>query len=260
MIIKKIVSAAIGVAVVFSPSAVLADGHMEAGPSWGAVEINQCAFKPGKTMADLQAVNAKWNAWADKNLPAQYSAWVYTPIYFNTSIPANSVFWFGAVPSSQILGKGGDAWISSGGPILAQYMSVLDCSNNSLMTSTIVRPAAANAPASVAPIVTFTDCTLKENKTVDDYMSAQKSFNKFLDSKKIVSVVAAHLRGPGTALDATWNMKLSTWYPNMTEYGRLRDVSSNEGGRQAYEEAFENVMTCNASRVYSAKLVRAAKM
>lgn len=259
MIIKKMVSAAIGVAVVFSPSSVLAD-DMQAATSWGAVEINQCAFKPGKTMTDLQAVNAKFNAWADKNLPAQYSAWLYTPIYFNSSIPANSVFWLGATPSSQILGKGGDAWLSSGGPISAQYMSVLDCSSSSLMTSTIVRPAAANAPASVAPIVTFADCTLKENKTVADYRSTQESFNKFLDSKKIGSVVVAHLRGPGTALDATWDMKVSAWYPNMTEYGRLRDVVSNEGGWKVYQEAFENVMTCNAPRVYSAKLVRAGKM
>lgn len=233
---------------------VSADDHMPA-PSWGKVETIACQYNDGKSISDLMNVVSKWNSWMDERGLNNYFAWVLTPIYHSELNGGKTAFWFGASPSAEAMGQGSDEWVTNSGELQAEVNEVWTCDGQTLSTSMIVRPQPPTP--STRAVVDFTDCTFKEGKTLRDLFAAQQSWNEYLDENEVKATVAYHLPGAGEDSDNEYNVKISTWFPDMQEKGRFEDLIANERGWMRAFETFNPIMEeCNSERVYNASLVR----
>ena len=78
------------------------------------VEIYTCSYAEGMGPADLDAVIAKWNTWADEREMNDYSAWTLTP-FFAGPEQEFDVIWMGVTETGQAMGAAQDDWIANGG-------------------------------------------------------------------------------------------------------------------------------------------------
>ena len=60
---------------------VIADNHV---PSYSVMESFQCNVKQGRSLDDVNRVNAEWAKWAESgNISVQYNAWQMTSVFQN---------------------------------------------------------------------------------------------------------------------------------------------------------------------------------
>ena len=87
-------------------------------------------------------------------------------------------------------------------------------------------------------------------------MAAAAKWNAYLDENEATAAIAYHFPGHGNPTDMAADMKMSIWRPSLASYGRDADLYVNGGGLQASQAIFGEVMSCDSSRMYNAKLVR----
>ena len=73
------------------------------------VEVYTCKYNDGMGPADLDAVVAKWNTWADGQGLNDYTAWTLTPFYAGPDQDFD-VIWLGVSPTAQALGVLPGVW------------------------------------------------------------------------------------------------------------------------------------------------------
>ena len=119
-------SGILAVAVSMSFSA-RADNHAQV--DLDPVDLYGCTFREGKSMADLDALDARFKQWADKNDRNQ-SAWRIVPIWRASESPFH-VGYIASWTNGSNMGKGMDAWTSNA-ELNAAYGDVIECGHSLL--------------------------------------------------------------------------------------------------------------------------------
>lgn len=222
-------------------------------PSFTSVEGFTCSYNKGKGPKDLAKVNTKWNAWADgNNLPA-YNAWNLTPNFVDSETTMD-VVWIGGWQNGIDMGEGLDLWKTKGSKISAEYAKVLSCGEHSNFASYNVRLADISSP-STSGVVTFSDCSLEEGKSIEEGMAAIATWVKHLDSTGSKSGMWVFFPSFGSG-DNDWDFKMVESHRN---YASLGHDWENYGNKQGYAKArsvFTGVMQCGDKRVYDSEMIR----
>ena len=217
------------------------------------VETWTCDYQEGKGPADLDAVNAEWNDWMDDSGQTEYFAAILTPQFFGERL--FDVGWLGAWPDGHAMGAGMDLWMTDGGEIGAKYFAVLDCNSHSSFVSLNVRkPPQNDDDSDDSFVLNFSNCSIEDGKTFDEFMAAQKAWNAYADENGFVSGAWIWFPIAGeTNNDYDFKYIVST--SDHTTSGANWQLFSDGHWRKS-EELFDDVLDCDISRVYDGTVVR----
>jgi len=222
-------------------------------PSFTSVEGFTCSYNKGKGPSDLAKVNVKWNAWADGiNFPA-YNAWNLTPNFVDSGTTMD-VVWLGAWQNGIDMGKGLDLWKTKGSKINTEYGKVVTCGEHSNFASYNIRMPDMSSP-STSGVVTFSDCSLEEGKSMADGMAAVAAWAKHLDSTGSKSGMWVFFPALGTG-DTDWDFKMVESHRNYASLGHDWEDYGNKQGYAKAQAVFTGVMECGGTRVYDSEMVR----
>lgn len=226
----------------------------EGGDKAVPVEFFACNWQPGKGMADLDKVTARFVKYADKN-DAGYSAWILTPQFYNSAVPAANfqVGWLGSWPDANAFGRGQDSWQSKGGELATAFSEVIDCSNRHELASSVVIHAPDGPPDN--GVVMFYACNLHDGKSPVEAIDAGKKLAGAMTGlgAKSASWLFFPALGAGNTAPDFWRVIA---FPNYTALGAAAEIYTNGGGWQKAMEILGSVATCHTPGVYDASLVR----
>ena len=216
-----------------------------------AMESWACNYVEGKGYADLMNVAAKWDAWASKNHPAPYSAYVLSPV-FATFEEVPEAVWLGFSPTSRQLGAVADQWMSETGDLIDEFNSVVDCGAHTLAGSRTIR---AYEKVGEAGIVQLRSCTANEGVSWGQIAKADQAWADFMTENELPGGIYRWGAGPGTAKDSKMDF-YAVWITESLEQrgtamDKFREV---EGAGDTYYNIYgdENLYTCDNSRIYYA--------
>lgn len=218
------------------------------------VEIIGCNFKPSKGMDDLHAVTARWNAWADKNNIKDYTAFIATPYLYSTDLKYDAL-WLGAWPNGTAMGVDEALWFTQGKELIAAYDAVADCSSHAQYAEVVIK--APQGPPPQNGVAVFSDCTVRDGRTVDEAITALQKFHEYAAGRGSDPFEAVFFSIAGQTNDSHYTFKTVTGFDSIQAYGKGVDVYSGGGFLRA-EELFGRLLECNSSRVYALERVRAA--
>lgn len=211
------------------------------------VEIYTCKYADGMGPADLDAVIAKWNAWADEQGMNDYSAWTLTPFYAGPDQDFD-VIWLGVAPTAQALGAAQDDWLANGGEMQALFDRVTPCDAHSNFATLQFKapPESDDPPDNV--VLSFSDCTIEDGKNfADDVAPAITAWAEFRTAQGSEAghwVFFPAYGGGGEEFDFKYVAGHRTHEAQGVDYDNW-DPDKNR-------ELFEGVLDCDSSRVYNA--------
>ena len=128
-------------------------------------------------MADLTAVTARWNTWADRNNVNDYTAFIATPYLRSVDLPYDALV-ARRMAERYCDGRGEALYFSQGAEIEAGFDAVLDCPSHAQYAEVVI-----NAPQGPPPqngIAVFRDCTVRDGRTVPEAITALQEWSKYL--------------------------------------------------------------------------------
>ena len=159
-----------------------------------------------KHVTDLRAVVEEWNAWMDDTGQTQYSAIVMTPNYYGEL--AFDVAWLGIWPDGNAMGAGTDHWLTNGREMSAKFSEVINCGAHTNFATVRMRtPPENDDDDDTTFVLSFSDCSVKDGKTFEDYAAAQKEWNAYADEHGIVGGTWAMFPVWGESADADYDFK-----------------------------------------------------
>lgn len=252
---KKSITAAASAILFLSAGAALAQDEEESAPlSFTPVEAYACKFNEGKGPADLAAVVKDWNEWMDEEGQTQYFAFTMWPSYYGER--NFDVAWFGVWPDGNVMGAGSDHWLSQGQEMNARFYDVLDCGSHTQFASVEMRtpPERDMAPGDTF-VLSFSNCSMEEDKNFDEYAAAQKEWNAYADAHGIIGGAWAMFPVWGESVDADYDFKAVGSAASYTQLG-ANWAKFAEGHYQKSNEIFEGLLDCDSPRVYTAMVER----
>jgi hypothetical protein len=229
-------------------------GAQEAEQPTPIIEIFGCTYSGSNDIADLRAVAARWNDWADERNITDYSAFIATP-YLHSDQLAYDVLWMGGWPSGTAMGAGEAIYLSEGQDIEADFGAVVDCAAHAQYAEVVMH--APGGPPPERPIAVFSDCTVHEGRTDEEALTALGQWSEYMVANGGNDFMAALFPVAGESPDADYNFKTIEGYESMQAYGRALDVVTRGGYRRA-GELFGRLLDCNSPRVYLLDRVRLA--
>jgi hypothetical protein len=218
------------------------------------VEIYSCNFRANKTMNDLHAVTARFNAWADKNKMTDYTAFIVTPMLHGAD-RKNDALWLGAWPNGTSMGVDEALYATQGREIDAAFDSVANCESHAQYAEVVVHQP--QTPPPEHGVAMFTDCTLRSGRTVPEALAALGQWSEYVASKGSPPFSAVLFALAGLPNDAHYTFKAVDGFDSMQAYGKYLDMYT-AGGFMRAEELLDRVMDCNSARVYGLERVRLA--
>jgi len=219
------------------------------------VEILGCKFNANKGMNELHSVNARYNAWADKNKMTDYTAFVATPFLHGTD-RADDVVWLGGWPNAAAMAR--DAALSAtkdGHDIDAAYDAVGKCASHALYAEVVIRQPKGPPPEN--GVATFRDCTVHEGRTAEEAIAALGQLAEYSAGRGSDEFSAVLFPLAGLPNDAHYTFKLVEGSASMDAFGKDVDLYTAGGFRRA-DELLGRVVDCNSARVYTLERVRVA--
>ncbi len=236
-----------------SAGAAVADSHEADKPKYNPVEAFACNYRDGKGPADLDKVNEAWNKWMDDEKQGDYFAALLMPNYYG-ELPFD-VAWLGVWRDGNAMGTGTDLWISEGGELGAAYSEVVDCFSHTNYASQRVQQAPDTGEESDgAFVVSFSNCSIKEGRTFDEYMEAQKEWNAYAEEHGFRESAWVWWPVYGES-DDDYDFKIAVGMPDHTTAGANWQLYS-EGHYDKSNELFSDLLHCDSARLYDAKVVR----
>lgn len=222
-------------------------------------ELFACKYDEGKGPDDLDAVVDQWTAYMDGREVDSYQAWTLTRSFFSPEQDFE-VLWLGASRDGNAFGQGKDAYNATGREIQAAFGSVVDCNSHGGYASRSFKlpPDYDDGPPDTA-VITFSDCTIKEGATYDTIAEGMLAWGQTLGDNGSDAAIYQWwpVYGGGTA---EFDFKLLTVYPNYASLGAdFERIGNGELWRKRSELVGDQV-DCDESRVYDAKMRRAAKI
>lgn len=242
VLIAKI-SAVVAITLVFATTWAQEE---DKGPAISPVETYTCNYNDGKGPDDLEKVIADWGDYMDEQGVDNYFAMTLTPNYFGGE--TFQVGWLGSAPTGEALGAGADNWLANGGKHAAAFARVLACdSHSNFATMQIKEPPQRTTPEKV--VLTFTDCSAKEGKSMDDVFAAMDQWVAYKVENGYQN--GAWVMFPAYGVDdADYDFKLVNGYDSHTDMGKDYDRYTNGGGYMKHTELLGDLLSCNVSRVY----------
>jgi hypothetical protein len=243
---KTIIAASGILAVTLSTSLVArADSHEES--DFAPVELYSCTLMEGKTVADLDALDARFKEWADKN-NKDHSSWRIVPILRSTA-ETFDVGYIGSWNSGSTMGAGMDAWMSNQ-DLLADYQETIDCGHSLMASMTINAP---DGPPEDG-VVWFSTCKVQESASNALAVEAHKRMSAAM--REMGNKGQSWLFYPSLGLgDISFDYySVATWN-SMAELGEAWEMYYNKGGwKQGM--AMDAVTQCDSPRVYKVTAIR----
>jgi len=252
---KKILTTTVSAALVMflGFGTAIAQDEKSDEPKATPVETWTCDFNEGKGPADLEKVIAEWNDWMDDQGTTDYFAATITPNYFGER--PFDIGWLGAWTDGNAMGAGTDLWINEGSDVAAKFWEVLTCGSHTNFVSINVKRLPENDDESDDSFVlTFSNCSMEEGKEYSEFTEAQKTWNAYADENGFVSSAWVFWPVFGES-DNDYDFKYVTGTDDHTTLGANYQLST-EGHWRKSNELFSDLVDCDISRVYDAKVVR----
>lgn len=222
-------------------------------------ELHACNFKEGQGPNDLDAASGKWKAYMDKNKDDTYLAWTLTPQYYSDEQDFD-VLWLGAWKDGNAMGKGRDNYHATGGAVMAEFAKVVDCrAHLGFVSKAFKLPANDEAGAPDTSVITFTDCSMKEGATYDTVVAGISAWAKMLGDNGSESGLYQWWPVYGGG-ETAFDFKLLSVHANYASLGADLERLGNGALWRKRMELVGDQFDCDVSRVYDAKLRRAAKV
>jgi len=214
------------------------------------VDFRACTFRPGKTMADLDAVAAKFRAYANQN-DLDYAAWIIVPEY--RSGEDFDVGWLGAWPDGEAFGLSMEKWKSTGRALQAEFATVMDCSKHHEMASSLPINAADATPQD--GIMLVYQCSLAEGRSVQDAYAAHL---KWGTAKKSLGFLDnSWLFQPAAGLqDSGFDYYHIVVFYRYSDLGAAIEEYANGGGKKTRDDIYAGVTDCGLPFIYDFISVR----
>jgi hypothetical protein len=222
-------------------------------PDWTPVETFTCDYLDGKGPGDLAEVVDEWNAWWDKKGLNSYFAVTITPYYYGEN--NFDLGWIGVWSDGNAMGSSLDTWVTEGSDLGGKFFDVIECSSHSNFASVNIRPPSGDAPDSM--LLSFSNCSLEDEKTFSDFLAAQEEWNAYADEHGFETGEWAMFPVAGEVND-DYDFKLVTSEANHTVAGANWQLYA-DGHYRKSNELFGPVVDCDSSRVYSADVRRRIK-
>ncbi len=251
---KKLQATVVSASLCLAAGAAIADSHESDKPTFRPVETWTCNYNDGKGPADLDEVTAAWNDWMDDENQEDYFAALVTPQYFG-ELPFD-VAWLGVWRDGNAMGSGTDLWMTEGGELGAAFAEVVTCSSHTNFASQKVREYGGSDEDESDDnfVLTFSNCSVKEGKTFDDFLAAQKEWNAYADEHGIVEGNWIWWPVFGET-DNDYDFKAVGAVDDHTQAGANWQLYS-EGHYQKSMELFSDTVDCDIGRMYDARVVR----
>ncbi len=211
------------------------------------VEVYSCKYNDGMGPADLDAVVAKWNAWADERGMNDYSAWTLTPFYAGPDQDFD-VIWMGVAKTAQGLGAAQDDWLANGGELAAEFDRVSPCDSHSNFAALEFKAPPDNDDPPDNVVISFSDCNIEDGKSfandVAPAIAAWAEFRAAQGSEAGHWVFFPVYGGGGEEYD----FKYVTGHRSYEQQGIDYDNYDPDKAR----ELFSGLLDCDSSRVYNA--------
>lgn len=252
---RKIVTAGLSAMLVLSAGVSVAQDEEKAEPlSFTPVEAYACNFNEGKGPADLAAVVEDWNEWMDEEGQTDYFAFTMWPSYYGER--AFDVAWFGVWSDGNAMGTGTDHWLNNGQEMGAKFYEVLDCGSHANFASVEVRtPPEREMERGDTFVLSFSDCSMEEDKSFGEYLDAQKEWNAYAGEHGIDGGAWAMFPVWGESVDADYDFKAVGSAANYTQLG-ANWAKYAEGHYQKSNEIFEGLLDCDSPRIYTSMVER----
>ena len=210
------------------------------------VEIYTCNYAEGMGPDDLDAVIAKWNAWADERGMNDYSAWTLTPFYAGPDQDFD-VIWMGVTDTGQAMGAAQDDWLANGGALQAEFDRVTPCNAHGLFAAVQFKePPEREDPSSI--VVSFRDCNIADGKSFgDDVAPAIAAWAEFRTGQGSTAGRWVFFPAHGGGGE-DYDFKSVVSHGNYAEKGVDFDNFDPDKAR----ELFAGVSDCDSARVYNA--------
>jgi hypothetical protein len=154
------------------------------------------------------------------------------------------------------MGAGTDHWLTEGSEMGARFFEVMDCDSHTLFaTMNVKQPPENDDEDDNTFVLAFSDCSIKDGKTFEDYMAAQTEWNAYADEIGMVS--GAWVMWPiwGNNVDADYSFKYLGSADDYTGLGANYQLMAGGHWRKS-SELFDDLVDCDSSRIYSATAVR----
>ena len=221
------------------------------------VDVFGCKYNEGRGPEDIDAAAAAFNEYMDDNNRDNYAAWTMTKHYAGPDQDFDFI-WLGAHKNGTSMGEGADMWEASGGEILAKFQAASTCATAGNYASRMFKaPPDGNVPAD--GIITMSNCTVEEGAEYSAVIAASEQWAQIMGDAG--SQVATYHWYPiyGTG-EHDISYKLVRAYPNHAELGKDYDRMGNGGMYMQSQELFGDIVDCDVTRVYDAKLRRGAQI
>jgi hypothetical protein len=223
----------------------------EGGPSFAPVEIYACNFNKGKDQDDLDKVIVAWNKWIDETGKEPYSAWIYTADYGSPDYKFD-LAWLGAWPNGNVMGRLADTYMTSGGPIAADFAEVMTCDAHTNFASMQVRDGVSDAGKNA--VLQFSDCTVGEDSSMADTVAAIGKMSAYQTEQG--SAASQWMFFPAFGGEVDYDFKMVTAHANYASLGADYERYLNGRGFMKAAEIVGNTFDCGTSRVYRSTKVR----
>ncbi len=225
----------------------VAQDEEKASESVVPVEIYACTYNEGMGPANLDAVTAKWNAWADGPGINDYTAWILTKFY-SGSEQEFDYLWLGVSPTAQALGAAQDDWLATGGEIAAEFEKLGPCDGHSNFAAVNFKQPPDREDPLDNVVISFSDCNIAEGKGfADDVAPAIRAWAEFrteTGSEAGHWVLFPAYGGGGEEFDFKWVVS----HQNHEAQG----VDWDQYDPELDTKLFDGVLDCDSSRVYNA--------
>jgi len=252
---RKILTAASS-AIMFllvGSSAALAQDEAEA-PEITPVETWACSYNEGKGPEDLKAVVAEWNEWMDDEGQDDYFAAIITPTFYGER--NFDIGWLGTWPNANSMGAGTDHWMTAGGEIAGKFFDVMTCGSHTMFaTLEIKEPPRNDDDEDNTFVLAFSNCSIEEGRTFEEYMAAQTEWNAYAD--EIGMAGGAWVMFPiwGENVEADYGFKFLSAASDYTTLGANTQIMFDGHWRKS-NELFDDLVDCDSTRIYSATVIR----
>lgn len=214
------------------------------------VEFRACNFRDGKSMADLDKLNAKFREYANKN-DFSYAAWVLTPEYDDGA--EFDIGWLGAWPDSNAYGESMEKWSAPGNKMAGEFASVIDCGLSHELAMSMPINAPEGTPSN--GIVMFYQCSLKDGKSLSDAYRAHLEAGQAMKSKGSLAMSWFYSPAVGAG-DIDYDYYHVVAFSRYSDMGATMEMYVNGGGQQAQQSILGKISSCRTPTLLSALSVR----
>jgi len=251
---KKLNISMVGIVLIYLGTAIDARAQLQFTTS----EIYTCNYVNGSDYDDFRGAVRNWTRWMDEHNLTSYNGVALQPYYFSDELEADLV-WLGGWTSGAAEGEHVTAWITDADAVIEGFDRVVSCPTHSRWVMAELNPFDTPPAAGNTGMAEFRNCTMKENRTLDDAFDA---LNEWFEFEAGLGIDTGHLMllpAAGVASDDTFDFKWVIGFPSYAAHGASADPMIRRGGAGRFNQIIENVMTCDSPRVYAFELARAAE-